>query len=322
MANLPPPPTTLASSSGASSSNNDRRLSPAEQLVLDICDPKLRENALVELSKRRDIFQDLAPLLWHSFGTIAALLQEITSVYSLLTPPKMTSDQSNRVCNALALLQCVAAHPETRMLFLNAQMPLYLYAFLNTSSKSRPFEYLRLTSLGVIGALVKVDDTEVIKFLLKTEIVPLCLRTMEIGSELSKTVATFIVQKVLLDDVGLEYMCIKADRFFALGRVLENMVTSLAEGPSPRLLRHIIRCYLRLTDNPKACEALRNCLPDLLRDASFSSCLYDDPSARQWLQQLLHNIRVGSPAPRGFEQMRRLSGTEGSLCLNLGCLST
>ncbi|CAN6805858.1 unnamed protein product [Brassica oleracea] len=300
MANLPP---SLASP-GASSSSNNRRLLTAEQLVLDICDPNLRENALLELSKRREIFQDLAPLLWHSFGTIAALTQEITSVYRLLTPPNMTSAQSNRVCNALALLQCVASHPETRMLFLNAQMPLYLYAFLNTSSKSKPFEYLRLTSLGVIGALVKVDDTEVIKFLLKTEIVPLCLRTMEMGSELSKTVATFIVQKVLLDDVGLEYMCTTAERFFALGRVLGNMVTSLAEGPSPRLLKHIIRCYLRLTDNQKACEALRNCLPDLLRDPSFSSCLCDDPSARQWLQQLIHNIRVGHPAPRGFEQMR------------------
>ena len=34
---------------------------------------------------------------------------------------------------------------------------MYLYPFLNTvMSKSRPFEYLRLTSLGVIGALVKV----------------------------------------------------------------------------------------------------------------------------------------------------------------------
>lgn len=68
-------------------------------------------------------------------------------------------------------------------------------------SKTRPFEYLRLTSLGVIGALVKVDDTEVINFLLSTEIIPLCLRTMEKGSELSKTVATFIVQKILLDNV-------------------------------------------------------------------------------------------------------------------------
>lgn len=132
-----------------------------------------------------------------------------------------------------------------------AHIPLFLYPFLNTISKTRPFEYLRLTSLGVIGALVKVrpahggagapdpadllwvgcclhtsmpfplparhadrlppatcsatscqvDDTEVINFLLSTEIIPLCLRTMETGSELSKTVATFIVQKILLDNV-------------------------------------------------------------------------------------------------------------------------
>ena len=50
---------------------------------------------------------------------------------------------------------------------------------------------------------VQVDDTEVINFLLSTEIIPLCLRTMEMGSELSKTVATFIVQKILLDNVGI-----------------------------------------------------------------------------------------------------------------------
>jgi len=95
---------------------------------------------------------------------------------------------------------------------LPAHIPLYLYPFLNTVSKARPFEYLRLTSLGVIGALVKVrlrptslsvivpfpltlvpgasqlDDSEVINFLLQTEIIPLCLRIMETGSELSKTV--------------------------------------------------------------------------------------------------------------------------------------
>lgn len=47
-----------------------------------------------------------------------------------------------------------------------------------------------------------MDDTEVINFLLSTEIIPLCLRTMEMGSELSKTVATFIVQKILLDSVS------------------------------------------------------------------------------------------------------------------------
>lgn len=91
-----------------------------------------------------------------------------------------------------------------------------------------------------------MDDTEVINFLLSTEIIPLCLRTMETGSELSKTVATFIVQKILLDGVGLSYICATAERFFAVGAVLSSMVTGLAEQPSVRLLKHIIRCYLRL----------------------------------------------------------------------------
>jgi len=261
-----------------------------EQLVLDLTNPSTKETALLELSKKRESFPELAPYLWHSFGTIAALLQEIVSIYPMLQPPSLTAHASNRVCNALALLQCVASHQETRSLFLQAHVPLFLYPFLNTVSKTRPFEYLRLTSLGVIGALVKVDDTEVINFLLSTEIIPLCLRTMETGSELSKTVATFIVQKILLDNVGLNYICQTAERFFAVGAVLSSMVNGLAEQPSVRLLKHIVRCYLRLSDNPRAREALRQCLPELLRSPNFTACLKDDLSTRRWLAQLLVNV--------------------------------
>ncbi|CAM8896463.1 unnamed protein product [Rhodiola kirilowii] len=274
----------------------DRVMPTAESLVFDLSNPNLRENALLELSKKRDLFQDLAPLLWESFGAIAALLQEIIDIYRFLSPPTLSPTQSNRVCNALALLQCVASHPKTKKLFIKAHIPLYLYPFLNTMSKSMPFEFLRLTSLGVIGALVKVDDTEITKFLLSTEVIPLSLRTMEMGSDLSKTVATFIVQKILLDEVGLTYMCTNADYLFALVKVLNNMVATLAEQPSSsRLLKHIIRCYLRLTDDPRACEALRSCLADMLRlrDATFSSCLREDPTTRRWLQQLIHNISRG-----------------------------
>ena len=37
--------------------------------------------------------------------------------------------------------------------------------------------------------LFQTDEQEVINFLLNTEIIPLCLRIMEVGSELSKTVS-------------------------------------------------------------------------------------------------------------------------------------
>ncbi|KAH0753120.1 hypothetical protein KY285_006268 [Solanum tuberosum] len=294
-----------SSSSAGALVNKDRKMQSAEQLVLDLCNPNLRENALLELSKKRELFQDLPPLLWHSFGTISVFLQEIVSIYPVLSPPNLTHAQSNRVCNVLALLQCVASHPDTRLLLLNAYIPLYLYPFLNTTSKSTPFEYLRLTSLGVIGALVKVDNTEVISFLVSTEIVPRCLCTMEMGSELSKTVATFIVEKILLDDVGLNYICTTTDRFFELAQVLGNMVGALAEQPSSRLLKHIIRCYLRLSGEPRACQALKICLPDMLRDDTFSSFLREDPITRRCLQQLLLNVNGNRVALQagGFDRM-------------------
>jgi len=112
---------------------------------------------------------------------------------------------------------------------------------------------------------------------------------METGSELSKTVAIFIVQKILLDETGLTYICHTYERFYAVGTVLSNMVNQLVETQAVRLLKHVVRCYLRLSDNLRylfhilavcplrircrAREALRACLPEPLRDQTFSVLL-------------------------------------------------
>lgn len=99
------------------------QLSEENQKVLNwvaqLMDPQQREGALMELSKKREQVPELALILWHSFGVMTSLLQEIISVYPLLNPSQLTAAASNRVCNALALLQCVASHNETRGLFLN-----------------------------------------------------------------------------------------------------------------------------------------------------------------------------------------------------------
>lgn len=142
-----------------------------------------------------------------------------------------------------------------------------------------------------------MDDADVINFLLQTEIIPLCLRIMESGSELSKTVATFIVQKILLDEIGLSYVCATAERFYAVSTVLNNMIECLVSSPSVRLLKHIVRCYLRLSDNARARDALRQALPSSLRDDTFANALRDDVTVKKWLSQLLSV--VGSPVEGG-----------------------
>ena len=196
---------------------------------------------------------------------------------------------------------------------------------------------------------------------------------METGSELSRTVAIFIVQKILLDDTGLNYICATYERFYAVGTVLSNMVGGLVEVQTVRLLKHVVRCFLRyvdshlvrfppsarcfplplflslslshevlrstnlqkkisrsttshfiappcyiciskflqfvphsitqaffnanktllpkrLSDNNRAREALRQCLPEPLRDATFQAVLRDDAATKRCLAQLLINL--------------------------------
>lgn len=95
--------------------------------------------------------------------------------------------------------------------------------------ESRPFENLRLASLGVIDALVKTDDQEVITFLLKTQFIPICTKIMEIGSEPSKIVATFILQKILLDYSGLSLICKTHSIYSRVVFVLSEMVSGSLE---------------------------------------------------------------------------------------------
>lgn len=116
---------SLTSMNDSSSPGGEAQLSDENRKVLqwvaDLMEPTRRESALMELSKKREQVPELALVLWYSFGVMTSLLQEIISVYPLLNPSQLTAAASNRVCNALALLQCVASHNETRGLFLNGK---------------------------------------------------------------------------------------------------------------------------------------------------------------------------------------------------------
>ncbi|XP_044318822.1 CCR4-NOT transcription complex subunit 9 isoform X2 [Triticum aestivum] len=272
----------------------DQKMTSMEYLVLNLCDPTLRERSLAELSKEREMFPDLAPLLWYSFGTIAALVQEILRIYPALSPPTLTSAASTRVCNALTLFQCVASRPETRSSFIEADIPLYLYPFLRTVDKAQAFEQLRLATLGVIGALVKDENTKATEYLLKCETIPLCLNIMEIGNEPSKTVSTFILLKVLRNELGLHRCCDTRGPFYDIAFALQKRVNSPDERPSARLLRCIIQCYLRLLDHPRGHAVLKTWFPSVLQTGTFNDYL-TDPSMQECLQQLLAKMEAGSP---------------------------
>ena len=112
------------------------------------------------------------------------------------------------------------------------------------------------------------------------------------------------------------------------------MVHGLAKVPSARLLKHVVRCYLRLSENPRfgnllldyhdnfyvlifsnatvdggsfsffcfvlipfrARDALRQCLPEPLRDSTFANCL-KVPSMHPHLLYLLRASTIVTHCP-------------------------
>ncbi|KAH0650911.1 hypothetical protein KY290_031752 [Solanum tuberosum] len=131
--------------------------------------------------------------------------------------------EATRACRALALFQVMADNPETRKDLIKAKIPHYFYPFLKSCRDEKPLEYVRSTALGVLGALTKFDDpygSHALHFFLESEVVPLCLKCMDVCDEMSRKVATLIVMKILMQERGMSYCCATPERFFSIVQVL------------------------------------------------------------------------------------------------------
>lgn len=68
--------------SGSNNAATDGPVSPERIAcwITELLASNTRENALMELSRKREKVVDLAVLLWHSFGSVAVLLHEVMYV--------------------------------------------------------------------------------------------------------------------------------------------------------------------------------------------------------------------------------------------------
>ncbi|KAH0789185.1 hypothetical protein GPJ56_006855 [Histomonas meleagridis] len=246
--------------------------------------PNERAEALHTLSVQREQIPNLAVLLWESPGTITALLTDILSIYPHLTsvsassnsaPASLSSRLATRVCNVLALFQCVAGHEDTRIPFIKANIPMYLFPFLHTTNQSRECECFKLTSLGIIGSLVKAEDHDIIQYLLQNEFIPLCLRILKFGQDMSRIVAAFIVQKILSDKEGRAYVISSSERLDTVLKVLNVVIYNMASNYSQRLSKNIIASYECLLQEPAVREKVKTMNIDALKKAQVPQS-YED----------------------------------------------
>ncbi|KAK8811357.1 hypothetical protein WA158_003091 [Blastocystis sp. Blastoise] len=258
------------------------------QLIADLQDESKRENALAELSKKRTSQDELAKALWNSFGTMTILLEEIVSSYPLLDPPRLTQKESVRLCNVLVLLQTLVSSPETYLNIIQSSILVYIYPIIKTSSKKKTVYYARLTGLGVIGAISKMESNDVIPFFLKNDVIGICLTNIENGSILEQTIATFILQKITQDSKGSQYINASPNRLQMVCNTLSSVIEKMDEKPDKRLLKHVVRCFLSIVQNPATRDVVAQYYPKRLSEETFTKEMEENTS--NWHHAILDFI--------------------------------
>ncbi|KYQ91992.1 cell differentiation family [Tieghemostelium lacteum] len=275
-----------------------------QQLITDLVQNERREDILNEIVNRSKDDENIPTILWYSPSVVSILVQEIVSIYKYITNqnPKLKARASNRVSNTLTLLQLIAFNSSTKKPFFKSNIVCFIHPFLKTTCDSKPFEYLRLASLNIIGSLIESKnednsilafiESKIIPFLIESEIFLPCLSIMEVGSELSKTAATLIIKKILNANVGLNYFTQPSILPTVLSS-LKKMVDSMYPAHmSSRLLKHIVRCYLRLSENVKIRYTLKDSISECFFDGNIEAFIFNqgDVIVKRWFTQFKNNM--------------------------------
>ena len=273
------------------------------QLIADLADVEKRFNALHQLSVIADKHQDLAIPLWYSYGTVVILLDEIVSVYPYISGKhKETLSVSSysliqRVCKALALLQTIASHQKTQHFLISIDIIYFLTPIFALTQVEREIEFLRLTSLGVIGAMAKTRDPEIIKYLMDKEVLMICIVSIQHAAEISRVIATFILSKLFTENIALENVCETPQKITSIANLLchsiANTLLSKRENVNTRLVRYSLECLHRLSTNSRAVPqltSLANEYRSLFKDTLFDYTANKDTTIKPKYDEFCKNI--------------------------------
>lgn len=275
-----------------------RRPMVMPEAILEFLDEDLRENAIRYLSnffieKREEDpinYNRGGFLLFFSCGTIPTLLQEVVTFYRKMSEETLNVRSIKRLANVLTLFQCIAANNGTRQKFVDACIPDYLIPLIQFECTIGVFDNIRAIALSVIGILCQAGEPYVIDWAIKSNVVEVCHIIVESASELNKVIAMHILEAIMRDTFGISYICNPSSNLLIrLMKTWDGLVNILLVDPdfSPRLLFHIIRCYIMLCSNERGCTVVVQRIPVALTNGSFCDMIEEFPIIGGLLTQLL-----------------------------------
>ncbi|ELP88266.1 cell differentiation protein rcd1, partial [Entamoeba invadens IP1] len=151
--------------------------------------------------------------------------------------------------------------PKTQHFLINVNIVSFLTPIFALKQVERDVEFLRLTSLGVIGAMSKTRDPQVVKYLMDNDVLNICIVTIQHAAEISRVISLFTLSKLFSDNAALECVCENQQRIESMAKLLFKSIESTImqkRDINGRMVRYSIFCLSRMSDNPKATVILHD----------------------------------------------------------------
>jgi CCR4-NOT transcription complex subunit 9 len=259
--NQSPSAQSQASGGQASGFTNDQLVAQIKRIHRSDSE---RAQAIQTLWAARASIPDLALALWFSPATMTALLTDVLAFYPSLVAAKLDYSKMDNIFSILCLFQLIADHSDTRLPFVRANIPIYLFPILQYTLTNVEVERFPSVIIGIFVNLLKEPHAEVVDYFLKADFVPLCLRVLSLSKGPMRAGAAFIFGRIVAQPSGKKYLCDgqSSERAVAALKVLNQVLAELSRTFEADLSKYLGIAYQQLIAAPEMAQAIADCFTD------------------------------------------------------------
>lgn len=265
--------------------------------VKEICTNSIKDtNKTLYLEKIYTFLRDnrhYALKIWERNGIPILLLQEVVNPYFQLNTPNFNEQHSTNLIIVLKILEILVEDSQVKKVFVDSRFHYYLYKYITIYEQAPVFETLRVLTLNVLLSLLHNSDQHVHNLMKNTEIVPIILKSIDLGSETVKIQSIDLFYKIVCTEDGLSYACQTFDRFSAINQVLNSVMYHAIQIRSTKIVKSIIRVYIRLCDKQQIKNNLSVNKPDNLVNEEIKRIIQSDDECSRMYKQFLEMTKNG-----------------------------
>lgn len=228
--------------------------------------------------------EDIPPLyIWEQNGIPILLIQEVIEPYSYLQ--SFTKEISDNLVVVIKILYFLAKDDEVKKALVDANFHFFLFRYVTIYDSIETYELPRIWVLKFFSVFVTQQYVQIqIK---NTEMVPIILKNIDLGSTECKIISIETFYNLISGEECLNYVTQTFDRFSAVNQVFNSISRIISKDRNYVLIKLVLMVYIRLCSKSHISQALSSKVPENVINEEFKKVVEENLECKELYRNLL-----------------------------------